>query len=168
MKPLNRLTLLTLPILSSVVLSGFALAATSAPTLSLSLMKVTVVTKDGVKQDVLSSADKVNPGDVLLQRATLRNARALKNGRIVLPVPKNTSFLAGTASTYENLKMDFSIDAGKNYSEKPTRTVTVTENGKTVSREVLIPPNEYTNVRWSLSNLPAGSELTVGFRVTVN
>ncbi len=166
---MNRFT----PALSMTLLtlSGLALAATvnpNSPTLSLSLMKVTVVTKDGVKQEVLSPADKVNPGDMLLQRATLRSPRALKNGNIILPVPKNTRFLSGTASTFKDYKMDFSADSGKTFSAQPTKTVTVTENGKSVTKQVPVPETDYTSVRWNVTSLPAGGEVTVDFRVAVN
>jgi len=157
-KPIPTLALLAL------TLSGLALAA---PTLSLSLMKVATVTKEGVKSEVLVPADKVTPGDILLQRATLRSDKALKGGHIVLPVPKNTRFLSGTASTFQDLKIDYSAD-GKAFSAQPMKTVTVTENGKAVQKQVLVPPNEYAAVRWTVISLPKDAEVTVSYRVTVN
>ena len=165
---MNRFT----PALSMTLLtlSGLAFAATvnpNSPTLSLSLMKITVVTRDGMKQEVLSPADKVNPGDMLLQRATLRSPKALKNGNIILPVPKNTRFLSGTASTFQDYKLTFSADS-KTFSEKPMKTVTVTEAGKSVTKSVPVPENEYVSARWNITSLPAGGEVTVGFRVAVN
>lgn len=141
--------------------------ALAAPTISLNLMKVTTTVKDGVSLDSLSAADKVMPGDVLLQRATLRTDKALKAGHVTLPVPKNTRYVAGSLSTFKDMTAEFSAD-GKTFSLKPMKTVTVTENGKTVQKQVAVPPNEYTALRWTVPTLPAGSEITVGFKVTVN
>jgi len=155
--------ILAVPLLALTV-SGLALAA---PTLNLSLMKVTSVTKDGVKSETLSAADKVTPGDTLLQRATLKTDKALKGGHIVLPVPKNTRYLSGTASTFKDLTLDYSAD-GKSFSAQPMKTVTVTENGKAVSKQVPVPENEYTALRWTIVTLPKDAVVTVGYRVSVN
>jgi len=156
----------TLPSVSLLLLtlSGLALAA---PTLNLSLMKVITVVKDGVKSETLSPADKVMPGDTLMQRATLRTDKALKGGHIVLPVPKNTRYLPGTASTFQDLTLDYSAD-GKTFSAKPMKAVTVTENGKTVQKQVMVPENEYTALRWTVVSLPKDATVTVNYRVSVN
>ncbi len=151
--------------LSALALSGLVVAT---PALNLNLMKVTVVTRDGVRSDVLSPAEKVNPGDILLQRATLSTDRALKGGHIVVPVPRNTHFLAGSATTFKDLTLEYSADGGKTYSVRPMKTVTVTEDGKSVTRQVAVPANEYTTVRWTVNTLAAGSDVTVDYRVAVD
>jgi len=145
-----------------------ATIALAAPTLNLSLMKVTAVTTNGVRSETLAPADKVTPGDTLLQRATLKTDKALKSGHIVLPVPKNTRYLSGTASTFKDLSLDYSADGGKTYSVQPMKTVTVTENGKTVQKQVPVPENEYTALRWTIVTLPKDAAVTVSYRVSVN
>ncbi len=61
----------------------------------------------------------------------------------------------------------FSIDRGKTFAAKPTKTVTVTENGKAVQRVVPASPSDYTNVRWELPELGAGQTVNCNLRVRV-
>ena len=62
----------------------------------------------------------------------------------------------------------FSRDGGKTFGQAPLKKlVTVTEDGKTVQREVVVPPAEYTAVRWVVSALKPDTTLKLGFRVKV-
>ncbi len=146
-----------------VLLSGLTLAA---PSLTLSLLKVGSVTEDGKAKEVLSPATSVRPGDLLVQRAVLSSEKALVSGHIVVPVPKNTRYLANSTLTVPGLSSDFSADGGKTFSEAPTRTVKV--EGSTQTKVVPVPQGEYTTVRWTVRSVPAGASTTVSFRVVVN
>ena len=137
----------------------------AAPTLELRLMKIGTVTENGKVKELLTPATTVKPGDLLLQRAVLTSEKALISGHIVLPVPKNTHYLAGSAQNVTGLVTDFSADGGKTFSELPMKTVKV--EGSTQTKLVPVPPVEYTTVRWTVKAVPAGS-VTVNFRVVVN
>lgn len=146
-----------------VLLSGLTLAA---PSLTLTLLKVGSVTEGGKAREVLSPASSVKPGDLLVQRAVLSSEKALVSGHIVVPVPKNTRYLANSALTVPGLVSDFSADGGKTFSGAPTRTVKV--EGGTQTKVVPVPQDEYTTVRWTIETVPAGASTTVSFRVVVN
>ena len=156
MKPLALLVLL--------VLGGVGLAA---PSLSLQLDAVTVVTRDGKSTEVMTPAKAVRPGDVLLQTAKPTTDKPVRNAHITVPVPKNTSYVAGSALVADGLIVTFSAD-GKAFSAAPTKTVTVAENGKTVTKVVPVPQNEYVAVRWTIASLTPAQKLSLTYRVRVN
>lgn len=151
--------------LGVAVLSSAALAA---PTLTVSILNISSVTKDGVKAEVLTPTTTVHPGEVLMQRAVLKTDKALVNGRVTLPLSANTRYLPGSASVIPGTVLDFSADGGKTFSLKPLKTVTVTENGKTVEKTVPVPEAEYNALRWTITLAPPGSETVVSYRYQVN
>ncbi|MFB9990622.1 hypothetical protein ACFFLM_01285 [Deinococcus oregonensis] len=165
-----------LVLLTGVLLTGVALAQTPSPlTLTLAQALVRAVTVDGKATEQLSPDPKnVRPGDVLSQLVTARNSssKALTNVTVRLPVPKGTTYLkpeTALNTAASGAKAEYSIDGGKTYAVAPLKkTITVTENGKSVKKEVEVKPSEYTNVRWTLSQINAGKDLKVGFRVQVN
>lgn len=155
-------------------LTGFAfitlLSSTvlAAPALVVSILSVTTITKDGVKSEILTPTTTVHPGEVLMQRAVLKTDRALLNGRVTLPLSPSTRYLPDSASVLPGTVLDFSADGGKTFSLKPVRTVTVTENGKTVEKTVPVPEAEYNSLRWTISLTRPGSETVVSYRYQVN
>lgn len=158
---------------SSIILSlllGSALAQTGSPLLlSLSLNQVKTVTAGVKTTETLVPAKGNVPGDVLSQVVTAKNTslKALKNVRIPLNVPKATFYVASEKGTDE-ARTEYSIDGGKTFAPAPLkRKVTVTENGKSVIREVDVKPSEYQAVRWTVSELAPGQTLKLGYRVQV-
>lgn len=158
------------------LVSGAALAQTSTPAASplklvLSQALVETVTKDGKSVENLKVDPKsVLPGAVLEQNVTATNTLKKAMGNIIvdLPVPDRTTYLNGMAASGD-AKTLFSFDKGKTFGAAPLkRMITVTENGKSVQKEVEVKPSEYTNVRWVVGQLSAGSSLKLGFRVKVN
>ncbi|EYB66992.1 hypothetical protein DEIPH_ctg055orf0024 [Deinococcus phoenicis] len=164
MKPPTSLLLLVLP--------GMGLAQ-GAPPLMVSLTQAVVrtVTENGkVTEQRLPLPGSVRPGDVLVQAVTARNTsgHALVNVALKLPVPASTVYLAPDGALPQGVRPEYSIDGGKTFAPAPLkRTVTVTENGRSVTREVEVRPNEYQAVRWTIATLPAGAEQKLGFRVQV-
>lgn len=61
----------------------------------------------------------------------------------------------------------FSADGGKTFAAKPNKTVTVTENGKSVQKTVPALPSDYTNLRWELPDMNAGQTFNCNLRVRV-
>ena len=166
----------------TAALLGTALAQTAAPAqtapkptpplkLVMSQALVKAVTEDGKRvEKLLPAPASVVPGAVLVQTVTATNTLELGLGNVIvnLPVPPKTTFLTPMA-TAKGTTMLYSFDGGKNYGAAPLmKTIAVTENGKTVQRLTEVKPAEYTNVRWVLSTLKAGSSLKLGFRVKVN
>ena len=164
MKPASTRRFLTALTLGAASV-GNALAT---PGLVLTLLKVSSTTAGGVKSETLTETKKVNPGELLMQRAVLHTDRLIVNGHITLPIPANTHYLTGTASTTGTSQPEFSADGGKTFSAHPMKTINVTENGKNVQKTVPIPENEYSTLRWTVSTLPSGQEVSVSYRLAVN
>lgn len=159
------------PLILALVVGG-TLAQTQAATpltLNLVMSLVKNVTVNGKVTEQLTPAPKsVLPGDVLSQVVTVTNTgKIVQRGSVVrLPVPASTVYLApekGMAAA----RTEYSIDGGKTFSANPKRKVTVTENGKSVTREVPAKPNEYQSVRWTVPELAPGQSLKLGYRIQV-
>lgn len=164
MKPALPLLLLALP--------GAALARSASPlVLDLSQALLQTVTVNGKATEKRTPNPRAaRPGDTLVQTLTARNVsgRPLTNVALRLPVPAGTVYLAPDGSTPNGIRTEYSIDGGKTFAPAPLkRKVTVTENGKAVTKEVEVRPSEYNAVRWTIATLPAGAEQKLGFRVQV-
>lgn len=160
-------------LLATVLLCGAAQAAAQggeALSLKLSMLLVKTVKVDGkVTEQLLPNSGSVNPGDVISQVVSVRNtsAKAMRDLPVQLPVPKNTVYLAPEKGL-DSTKTQYSIDGGKTFAAAPLKkTITVTENGKSVQKEVEVKPGEYTAVRWIVAELAPGKSLELGYRIQV-
>lgn len=121
-------------------------------------------------ESVIASPKTVLPGDVLREEVTVANVsgKVVKSPVISVPVPKGTVYAGSATPSGERWNTQYSTDLGKSYAATPMKTVTVTENGKSVTRQVAAPVTEYTNVRWVIMQLAADESLKLSFRVRVN
>ena len=146
--------------------------AQSAPPLKLLLTQdlVTVVTENGKSSEKITKMPAaVRPGDLLSEQVSASNTSkaVLRNAVVRLNIPVGTQYSAGM-SAGERWKTEYSADAGKTFAAAPLmKTIALTENGRTVQRQVVIPPSEYTGVRWTLPTLNPDETLKLSFRVTV-
>lgn len=118
---------------------------------------------------IVPSPRAVMPGDLLREETTLTNVsgKALGSFQVTVPVPTGTEFAGSASLNPARWKLTYSADSGKTYSETPTRTVTVSENGKTVTKKVTADPSQYTHVRWVVASLKKDESLKLSFRVKV-
>jgi len=137
-------------------------------TLNQDLVRQTV-TDGKTTETIVENPKTVLPGDLLREQVTLVNTSGRRVGQLLVnvPVPKGTEFAALTTANTDRWKVQYSIDGGKAYSVAPTRTVTVTENGRTVTRQVAAPLSAYTNVRWTVTGMNPDESLKLSFRVKV-
>ncbi len=155
-----------------LLLLNLALAQNASPlVLTLGQSLIQIVQIDGKAAEKRTpNYTSVRPGDLLAQTVTARNTstRTLVNVAVKLPVPDGMVYAAPDGPVLAGVRSEYSIDGGKTYAPAPLKKkVTVTENGKAVTREVEVKPNEYDAVRWTIATLPAGTEKTLGFRVQV-
>jgi uncharacterized repeat protein (TIGR01451 family) len=81
------------------------------------------------------------------------------------PIPKGTSYLSNSAGG-ANSEITFSADGGKNYGPPTMVSHEVRlPNGKLEKR--VATPEEYTHIRWTIRQVPAGSGGSVSFKVRV-
>ncbi len=116
----------------------------------------------------------VRPGDVLEWRLVAENRTQgpLQRVTLVIPIPKETFYLDGTARPLEHrgqrVLPEFSFDGGKTFGLPPLkRKVKVTEGGKEVEKEVVVDPKEYTHARWVIPVLGPGEKVMVSLRTQV-
>ncbi len=126
-----------------------------------------VVEKDGKKVVKLVEAKDVQPGDVVIYQLHYRNDgdTAAKNAVLVNPIPNNTRYIDGSAFG-AGATIEYSIDGGKHYKQPSLLTYTVDlGDGKTEER--VASPEQYTHIRWVVSEIPAGKSGMASFQVRV-
>jgi uncharacterized repeat protein (TIGR01451 family) len=114
-------------------------------------------------KEVLVSAEKARPGDVIEYRAVYKNdgPTAVRELDATLPVPNGLEYLPKTAAPAVVLA---STD-GRTFATVPLVRKTRTADGREVVREV--PLSEYRALRWSLGTLAAKEARTVRARMRV-
>lgn len=125
---------------------------------------------DGKETERLNpDASRVRPGDVIQYDLSAKNVgrTSLGNVRPSLPVPAGTVFVASSGGT-AGATTEYSFDGGKTFGQAPLfKTVTVTENGRSVTKRVQVQPSEYTNVRWNIGTLTPNQTHKMTLRVRV-
>jgi len=129
--------------------------------------KEVIQTIDGKQVKKLVPAKNADPGQKLIFTLNYINSGNEKavNVKIDNPIPKDTSYVVGSGIG-KNSKMLFSIDGGKTYNAPSLLKYTVTlTDGKKVQKQA--SPDQYTNVRWVINEIPPGGGGKVGFQVKV-
>jgi uncharacterized repeat protein (TIGR01451 family) len=144
----------------------FALPAAAKPKIVIAIQQFKEV-PDG-KATKLVPAQNASPGDVLEYQLVYKNEgdEAATNAVIEDPIPKGTTYLANTAQG-EGSEITFSNDKGQTFAPAVKLTYEVKLPNGAVEKRVATPA-EYTNVRWTVKQVPAGSGGKVSFRVRVN
>ncbi|RTI00107.1 hypothetical protein CSW29_06465 [Thermus scotoductus] len=157
----------------TLALGLMALVWGQAPGLRLTLLTFQVVQAQGQKEE-LRQALEVRPGDILEYRLEAENVSNApqKQVSLVLPIPKETAYLEGSATVLElrglRILPTFSYDGGKTFGLPPLkRKVKVVEGGKEVEKEVEVKPEEYTHVRWVIPELGPKEKVVLKARVIV-
>lgn len=155
--------LLAIPLLLS--------AATTSLTMKSSTYLVTTQTKDGkVTESRKLNPTSVKPKDLLVLSTLVQNTtqKTLSKVNVVQPIPEQTQYIANTATQLETADLQYSFDGGKTFGKEPLKkTIVVEENGKKVEKEVPVPPQQYTHVKWVLNSLQPQASQTLEVRVNV-
>lgn len=104
------------------------------------------------------------PGTQVIYTTRFTNKGAQPAGNVVIdnPVPKDTTFVAGSAFG-ANTAITYSVNGGKSY-DAPAKLRVATPDGKGRAAE----PADYTHIRWRYTgNLAPGQGGEVGFRVLI-
>jgi uncharacterized repeat protein (TIGR01451 family) len=171
MKPINIIRLGAIALLSSVSFaavmpslaslqnrnSAIAQTAKQEAPVQLKLAaerKSTIATASGrTNWKPLPQNASLHPGENIRYVVTASNVsdRLIKKLVVKQPIPKGSVYVLGSATLpkVNGAKLDYSIDGGKTYSEKPSIQVKL-ETGKSVTRPA--PDSMYTNVRWSFGD----------------
>lgn len=124
--------------------------------------------KEIIAWNPLPNNAQVQPQSILRYTVTAQNntSRSMRNLVVSQPVPDGMVYVLATATRPETrgAKVDFSIDGGKSFTDKPV--IKVREQGKVVEKPA--PAEAYTHVRWNFGeSLPANSKVLVSYQVRV-
>lgn len=168
----TRLLILTLATATT------AIAATaqrpSAPVLT--VQRVETVTVAGKITEKLTTAKEAVPGATYQVNIASVMPEGLKdrqgkpvNASLTFPIPAQATYIDGSArSERDNVAVVFALKypaKASDFSAKPTKTVTVRENGVDVKRTVTASPNEYRAVKFIYGTQTGNFNSSLRYRV---
>jgi uncharacterized repeat protein (TIGR01451 family) len=162
----KRCVLLSTLLLAMTMLPAAALAKPQV-TLSVTAEKEVTSVTNGQKVTKLVAVKKISPNEVIVYTVHYANKgdETATNAVIDDPIPKGTVYLPDSAQTDVGEPV-FSIDHGKTYNKGTLLSYeTKLPNGK-VERH-LASSDEYTNIRWTIKEIPAGAAGKLKFKVKV-
>lgn len=161
--------LLTAVMGSVIALASLAsVSADSSQSPLQSTMQAYLITVSADGKEAAQATNEVEPGQIVEYRMEYKNTgkTPLKGIAVTGPVPNSTQYMGDTASTKADADFTVSIDGGKNFESEPVKRLVVDARGKKV--EKVIPPSEYTHVRWMLKQpLSTGDAQTFTYRTLV-
>lgn len=121
------------------------------------------VVRDRQGKETLQPADRALPGEVVQYDAIYRNQsdQPLRQVEPTLPIPRGMVYLPNSASPPPVLA---SLD-GRTFEPIPIRRKVIRPDGTEEEREV--PATEYRALRWRISELQAGAQVTVTARAKI-
>jgi uncharacterized repeat protein (TIGR01451 family) len=151
------------------LLIALVLLLLSAEVFAKSLVSVSMKAEKEVtvnKEKKMVAVKAIDPGDVVLYTISYVNSgdEAATNAFMDDPVPKGTVYLDGSAFG-KDADVTFSIDGGKTFKKPSVLTYEVKVNGKMEKR--IASPEQYTDIRWTVSVIPARGRGQIGFKVRV-
>jgi len=141
----------------------------SAEVFAKSLVSVSMKAEQEVtinKEKKMVAVKTIDPGDVVLYTISYVNSgdEAATNAFLDDPIPKGTVYIIGSAFG-NDADITFSIDGGKTFKKPSLLTYEVKINGKMEKR--VASPEQYTDIRWTVSMIPDRGKGQVGFKVRV-
>lgn len=115
-------------------------------------------------KETFSTADKVQPGDIVQYSAVYRNRSKNSVTKInaSLPVPFGMEYVGMSARP----KSGLATADGVKFAAEPLMRTIKDKDGK--ERQIAVPYAEYQSLRWTISSLDAGKRQEVSARMRVN
>ena len=153
---------------AALMLAAMPFTAWAQPkvTITIKAEKEVSVTAKGKQVKKRIAAKGVQPGDEIIYTLSYLNSGtdAAKDVVISDPIPAGTSYIPGSASELGDLT--FSIDKGKSF-KKPTLLTYELKGSAGKMEKKVATPDEYTDIRWTIPQVPAGGKGSVSFKVKV-
>lgn len=128
-----------------------------------------IVTKDSDGSEKIMPAEETVPGQVMEFRIVFTNNgdSNVSGIKVVDPIPQNTRFIGDSHSADVNALFEVSIDGGDSFEAEPVKRFETQADGSQI--EVIVPPEQYTHVRWVASEELAsqGGKHSYSYRVSV-
>jgi len=128
-----------------------------------------IVTKDSDGIEKVLPAEETVPGQVMEFRIVFTNNgdSDVSGIKVVDPIPLNTRFIGDSHSADVPASFEVSIDGGESFESVPVKRVETQSDGSQI--EVVVPPEQYTHVRWvATEELESkGGKHSYSYRVSV-
>ena len=128
-----------------------------------------IVTKDSDGSELVLPAEETVPGQVMEFRIVFTNNgdSNVSGIKVVDPIPNNTRFIGDSHSADVQALFEVSIDGGESFEPEPVKRLETQADGS--QKEVIIPPEQYTHVRWVAAEELAseGGKHSYSYRVSV-
>lgn len=133
-----------------------------------STMEAFIVQEDRDGEERLTPARSAEPGQIIEWKITFSNVTDSTQQNLVVsgPISEGTRYVADSAATAVNSRLEVSIDNGRSYQQEPVVREVKASNGEL--QKVRVSPEEYTHVRWnSAEPLAAYASQIFTYRVQV-
>jgi len=128
-----------------------------------------IVTKDSDGKEEVVPAKETVPGQVMEFRIVFTNNGddSVSGIKVVDPIPENTRFIGDSHLADVEALFEVSIDGGESFESEPVKRVETQADGSQI--EVVVPPEQYTHVRWVASEelTSKGGKHSYSYRVSV-
>ena len=155
--------------LAAVVLMLMPMDAWAKPevTVAITAEKEISVVENGLTVVKRVPADTVESGQTIFYTLTVANSGDEKATNVVLnnPLPDGTAY-AGNSAFGQGAAILFSVDGGKQFDAPSRLTVTVKKADGSLEKQVA-SPDQYTDIRWTLAEVPPDKSLTLGYQASV-
>ncbi len=120
---------------------------------------------DGREVTKRIATSEIEPGQTLIFTMKYDNKGDAKAINVVIenPIPRESSYVVGSASGVGS-EIKFSIDGGQTFNIPSLLTYEV-ENPSGEPFKMTASPEQYTNIRWIVKEIPAGQQGEVSFRI---
>jgi uncharacterized repeat protein (TIGR01451 family) len=164
---MNRTTILITLLLYSALLLPSLAQAKPQMSISISTSKEVTETVNGAKVKKLVPTKQAASGDILVYTLTYSNkgTETANDAVIDNPVSAGMTYIDNSASGV-GADIAFSIDAGKSYKKPSLLTYEIRQPNGSVQKYTA-RPEEYTHIRWTIRQVPAGTGGTLGFSARV-
>lgn len=129
-----------------------------------------VVSLSEAGEETIVETSETEPGQTMEFRIVFTNHgdEDVMGVRVVDPIPQNTRFVSDSARTEVDSAFEVSIDGGQSFEAEPV--IRVRENADGELEEVVVPPEQYTHVRWLADEAleSNGGKQVFAYRVTVD
>ncbi len=129
-----------------------------------------LVSEDAQGEERLVLAETAAPGQVMEFRIEFTNSgpEEVSGIAVVNPVPANTRYLADSHAADVGAAFEVSIDGGESFEPEPVTRIETQPDGSQAT--VVVPPGQYTHVRWVADEPLAakGGRQSFTYRVAVN
>ena len=155
--------------LAAVVLMLMPMDAWAKPevTVAITAEKEITVVENGQTVVKRVAADTVESKQILFYTLTVVNSGDEKATNVVLnnPLPDGTAYVDNSAFGKGSTIL-FSVDGGKRFDTPPRLTVTVKKADGSMEKQAA-SPDQYTDIRWTLAEVPPGKSLILGYQASV-